>query len=285
MRTPRAFASATAAVLVAGDRGVAADQRRLRDRRDAGQPEPRRHLALVHDAGAAQRRVLLVQREHAAAQALVLQRAAQHRGAVDRLAVVGEAERAGVAQRGHLGQRLAREPGGDRGEEADRHARLAPRALAQRAQHGRRIDDRVGVRHRDQRDEAAGGGRAGAGVEVLLVLLARRAQVHVRVDEAGEQVAPLAVEHLRARRRLERAGRAELGDLAPAHEDVLRRVDAGARVEHVRAADEQVGGRRVADDERGVRRGAAGFRERHHASCLAGVDGAGVGAARPASSS
>ena len=117
------------------------------------------------------------------------------------------------------------------------------------------------------------------------MLLARRAQVHVRVDEAGEQMAALAVEHLGALRRLERAGRAELGDLAAAHEHVVGRVDAGARVEHVGAADQQVGGGAVADDERGVRRGAAGGRERHHASCLAGVDGAVVGASRPASSS
>ena len=150
------------ALLVAGDRGVAGDHRRLGDRRDAGQPEPRGDLALVHHAGARQARVLLVQREHAAAQPLVLQRLAQDRGAVDRLAVVGEAERAGVGQLGHLGQRVAREPARDRGEEADRDPRLAPRGLAQRAQHGRVVDDRVGVRHRDDGDEAAGRGGAGA---------------------------------------------------------------------------------------------------------------------------
>jgi hypothetical protein len=85
----------------------------------------------VHHARAAQRQVLLVQREHAAAQALVLQRALQHRGPMDGLAVVGEAERAGLAQLGHLGQRRAGEADRDRGEEADRHARLAARALAQ----------------------------------------------------------------------------------------------------------------------------------------------------------
>ena len=41
------------------------------------------------------------------AQPLVLERLAQHPGRDDRLAVVGEAERAGVAQLGHLGQLLA----------------------------------------------------------------------------------------------------------------------------------------------------------------------------------
>ena len=84
---------------------------------------------------------------------------------------------------------------------------------------------------------------------------ARDAQVHVRVDEAGEQVAALAVDHLGALGRLERAGRAELGDLAAAHEHVERRVDAGARVEHVGAADQQVGGRLLAVDERSSARG------------------------------
>jgi hypothetical protein len=117
------------------------------------------------------------------------------------------------------------------------------------------------------------------------VLLARGAQVHVGVDEAREEMAALAVEHLGALGRREGARRAELGDLAAAHQHVVRRVDAGARVEHVGAPDQQVGGGAVADDERGVGGGAAGFRERHQASCLAGVDGAVVGAARPASSS
>ena len=117
------------------------------------------------------------------------------------------------------------------------------------------------------------------------MLLPGRAEVHVRVDEAGEQVAALAVEHLGAGRRLERAGRAERGDLAAADEHVVGRVDAGARVEHVGAADQQVRGGAVADDERRVRLAAVGLGERHHASCGAGVDGAGAGAARPASSS
>ena len=168
-----------------------------------GEPEPRGHLALVHDAAARERRVLLVQAQDPAREPLVLQRLAQDPGAVHGLAVVGEAERAGVGELGHLGQRLAVEAARDRGHEADRDAGLAPGRLAQRAQDRRGVDDRVGVRHRDDRDVAAGGGGAGAGVEVLLVLLARRAQVHVRVDEAREQMAALAVEDLGAVRRLE----------------------------------------------------------------------------------
>ena len=49
---------------------------------------------------------------------------------------------------------------------------------------------------------------------------------------------------------LERAGRADLGDLAVADEHVVGRVDARAGVEHVGAADEDVGGRLDAMVER-----------------------------------
>ncbi len=45
--------------------------------------------------------------EHAAREPLVLERLAEDPGAVHRPAVVGEAERPGVGELGHLGQRLA----------------------------------------------------------------------------------------------------------------------------------------------------------------------------------
>ncbi len=50
----------------------------------------------------------------------------------------------------------------------------------------RLIVDRVGVRHARDRGEAAGDGRGGAGRDRLLVLLAGLAQVHVHVDQAGD---------------------------------------------------------------------------------------------------
>ena len=169
-----------------------------------------------------QRRVLLVQGDDAAAQLLVLQRLAQDAGAVDGLAVVGEAERAGrraarpsrsAPRRRRPRVTQARKPTGMR---ASRRA-----GLAQRAQDRRGVDRRARVRHRDDGDEAAGGRRARAGLEVLLVLLAGHAQVHVRVDEAREQVPALAVDRPRRRRRSS-VGRAELGDLAVADEHVER---------------------------------------------------------------
>ena len=146
------------------------------------------------------------------------------------------------------------------------HARLARGGVEQRAEDRRGVDDRVGVRHRDDRAVAAGRGRAGAGLEVLLVLLAGRAQVHVRVDERREQVAP------RRRRRSRRRpgavsvpGGADLGDLAVADEHVVRRVDARcagrARGRRGRA------GRRAAGARRGAPSAASPARSRAHASC------------------
>ena len=120
-------------LLVGGEGGVAGDHRRLRDRGDAGQAERGRDRALVHDAGAGELGVLLVQGDRAAAEPLVLEGAQHHPGADDRQAVVGEAEGAGFAQFDHLGQLLALHAAGDRGEEADRDRGAGPGLLAQRA--------------------------------------------------------------------------------------------------------------------------------------------------------
>ena len=118
-------------------------------------------------------------------------------------AVVGERDRAGVGELGHLRQLRPVLPARDRGEESDRHVRLAARGLDERAEDGRRVDDGIGVRHREDRAEAAGcsGGRSAR--DRLLVLAARRAQVHVRIDERGREHEPGRVDDamlVRARR-------------------------------------------------------------------------------------
>ncbi len=92
-----------ARVLVAGERGVARDHRRLGDAGDAADAQRGADGALVHGAAARERAVLLVQRQHAAAQALVLQCLAQHAGALHRAPVVGEAQRSLLPELGHLG--------------------------------------------------------------------------------------------------------------------------------------------------------------------------------------
>ncbi len=59
---------------------------------------------------------------------------------------------------------------------------------------------RMGVRHLEHGRDAAARGRRGAGAPVLLVLVARLAEMHVAVDDAGQQVAALGIDGLGRRR-------------------------------------------------------------------------------------
>ncbi len=117
-----------------------------------------------------------------------------------------------------------------------------------------------GVGHRHHGAVAAGGGRRRAGVEVLLVLLARGAQVHVGVHEAREQRA------CRRPRRLAALGRRAAIPGAPSSAIMPPRMRTSWRssipargIEHVGAADQQVGRRRA-------RRVRTAARAAHHAT-------------------
>ena len=180
--------------LVGGEREVPLDVDRLRHRWVAGEAELRGDDAFVDVAAVREGRLFAVEREQPARDRGVLERAPHQPGRRDRAAVVGEGDRARVGELGHLGQLLAELAAGDRGEEADGNDRLVARGLDERAERGRRVDDRVGVRHREDRAEAAGRGCVGAAGDRLLVLAARRAQVHVRVDEGGSEHEPGAVD-------------------------------------------------------------------------------------------
>ena len=118
-------------------------------------------------------------------------------------AVVGEPGGPGVGELGHLGQLLAAQALRDRRHEADGHHRLLPRRFDQRAEHGGRVDDRIGVRHRQDGAVAAGRCRRGAARDRLLVLAAR-ACAGGRADRRTQGPA-------RARRRVRRA-RSSRGD-------------------------------------------------------------------------
>ena len=128
------------AVLVAGERGVAGDHRRLRDRGDRRRarapprPAPSCMTPSPESSGSSSCSAM-----HAAAEALVLERPAQDAGAAHRQAVVGEADRAGVARAPPSRSAPRRAcPRVTVGEEADRDRGLAPGALAQRARRRRR---------------------------------------------------------------------------------------------------------------------------------------------------
>src|SRR6185437_3724389 len=66
------------AVLIARELGVASDHRGLAHARDPADAKRRADGALVHRSAMGERRILLVQSEHPAAEALILECLAQH---------------------------------------------------------------------------------------------------------------------------------------------------------------------------------------------------------------
>ena len=155
--------------------------------------------------------------------------------------------------------------------------------LAQRLDVGGGGDRRLGVGHRQDPAVAAGGGGAGPGLDVLLVLVAGRAQVDVGVEEGGEGVQALGLDHLRALR-VGRAGRGELGDLAVADDDVVDAVDPGDGVEHGGPAQDQVRALAGAHVER-LGRGSRGLPDRGRRGARVLALGRRRGRSPPASSS
>ncbi len=176
----------------------------------------------------------------------VLQRAPHQRRRHDGAAVVREAHSALVRELGHLGELGAGLALGDGGEEADRDLRVGPGLLGERAEDRGRVDDRLRVRHREDRAVAAGRSRLGAARDRLLVLASRSPEVHVRIDEGRRQHEPGPVEHAVP---VDGQARAQLGDRAAVDLHVELRVDALGRVEDAGTADDEALLRRVLHEE------------------------------------
>ena len=159
-------------------------------------------------------------------QPLVLQRLAHHARGAHRQAVVGERGRARVGQLRHLGEPLTRLPHGDRGGESGRDPRLGASPLAQREQHGGRVHHRLRVGHGEDRAVATRRGGPRPGLDVLLVLASRRAQVNVGVHECREAMQALRVDQLGPIGQVDRAGLAQPGDAALVHQHVPGPIEA-----------------------------------------------------------
>jgi hypothetical protein len=174
----------------AGEIDVARDHQALAQRRPAADAELGRDRPRMRMTAARQRLLFAVDGDHAAGDGVVLQRAAHHAGVGDRAAVVGEARGAGVGESAHLGQLRSLLAARDRGHEPDRHVRLFRSARAEAAQHGRVVDDGLGIRDREDRAVAARRRGGGAARDRFLVLASGCAQVDVRVDERRHEHAP-----------------------------------------------------------------------------------------------
>jgi hypothetical protein len=126
---------------------------------------------------------------------------------------------------------------GDRGHEAGRDDRLLLRQLDERAEDGGAVDDRIGVRHGEDRAVAARRSRSRAARDGLLVLAAGSAQVDVRVDERRREHEAGRFDHLVL---VGVEARPELRDRAGVDADVDGAVRPLGGVDHARAADDDV---------------------------------------------
>ncbi len=215
----------------AAQRDVARDLDFLALGRPTEKTEARRGDAFVDLAVADQVVVLAVAHDHAAKLAGVVHDAAHHARALHAVAVIGEGDHAVGNHVAHVGEHFA-------GEVLRAAARHVHAARAGRRRNGldvldrhRVVDDRVGVGHRADRREAAVGRGARAGFDVFLLLEAGLAQMHVHVDQAGDDdlAAQVALDALFHSEVL-----ADLDDLAVADEDVGGFVQTDLRVDHMR---------------------------------------------------
>ena len=168
---------------------------------------------------------------------VVLQRPAHDARLVDGTSVVREGHRAGVGERTELGELGAVLALRDRGHEADWDMRLGGGACAQAAQDVGVVDDRVGVRHRQDRAVATGGCGCRSGCDRLLVFAAGRAQVDVRIDERRDEQTPVALDD-EVCVRIELLS--DLRDHAVVDANVENRVDSLAGIDDPCAADDDV---------------------------------------------
>ena len=223
-------------LLVRGEGDIAADHDALRHRRVAGEAELGGDRTLVHLALPRERRLLAVDGDRASGDGAVLERPPHERRRDDGHAVVREAGRARVCELAHLGQLSPALALRDGGEEADRDLGLRLSALDQGAEDGRGVDDRIRIRHREDRAVAARRRRARARDDRLLVLATGRPQMDVWVDECGGEHASGAVDHA-VSVRVDRLR--ELRDDAVVDADVEQRIDAARRIEDTCAADDE----------------------------------------------
>ena len=147
-------------LLERGEREVALDHHALGRRRIRAEAELGGDRALVHMAAARQRRLLAVERERRLGDA----RCTAARGACRPADTTGrpssvKAAAPAAASSAISRQLLAELALADRGHEPGRHDRLLARTLDERAEHRRRVDDGLGVRHREDRAVAAARGR------------------------------------------------------------------------------------------------------------------------------
>ena len=216
----------------AGQLDVAVDLELLGERRPAEHAEARGGAALVDDAVAGERLDLAVGERDAVELCDVLHAGAHHAGALNAVAVIGEGAGAlddHIADLGEGLALLAARHGADGAHVAETGGMGAVDLIADL---GAGVGHGVGVGHGGHVGEATVDGSGGTGLDGLLVLEARVAEVDVHVHEAGDEVLAGGVDDLGV---AVLDGLGDLGDLVALDKHVADAVDAGLRVDDVGA--------------------------------------------------
>ncbi len=172
---------------------VALDHHHFGIGRDARNAETGGQLAIVHRPAIGEARLFRMLDHQRIEAARIGQGAAHHLHVAHRMESVGEAERAAIGQQRHLHQILALQPLGQGAVAIDLHAPGLARASRNELDAGHVVDDRLGIGQAHHRGDAAGRRRQAAGLDRLLVLLARLAQLHAHIDETGRQHMAVAI--------------------------------------------------------------------------------------------
>ncbi len=153
------------------------------------------------------------------------------------LAVVGDRDGSGGLQRAEIGERgaLAAAGRGRNGKHIDDGAALG---LTQPLDPLDRIDNRNRIRHGADGSKSARSRSRGAGRNRLFVRLARLAQVHMQIDEAGRNDESAGIEFL-VRAALDLVGRSHFGNAAIFQQHIHGRIDASRRVDEMATFDQQ----------------------------------------------
>ena len=211
---------------------VALDHHDLRFVGDARQAEAGRDLALGHAAAAGEREVLGMLAHDQAEGAGVAQRAPHHLAVRHRPAVVGEGHGPGLGEHPHLGELPPLQAAGDGAIGVDLDALGLTRAPLHELDQRHVVDHRPGVGHAGDACHPAGRRREAAGGDGLLVLVARLAEMHMHVDQAGAEAVAAAIDHGSSlRHAVGEERRPEIGDRALRHQERTGAVEAALRVQ------------------------------------------------------
>ena len=211
---------------------VAGDNQLLRTAGNSLQAKRLGDLPGMQGAAGGERHLLAVVNKRQACGLRTPQRLAHESRLLNAAPVVGERNGPGGLHCCGVGQfpPLASKGDGGRLQHAHNAPGLIPRDDI--AEHVHRINRRCRVGHRENGGETAGGGGARAGGNILLVRLARFAQVYMQVEESRAQHQPLQIHHLDCGRCEPRPVR----DHAVLDKNIPHQLPARFRIHHQRAA-------------------------------------------------